>query len=51
MWALLDSLDKLHNFARQFNSNTEQRVILMKAGMNELVGGAQGMLVVAMVTV
>ena len=38
MWALLDSLEKLHGFARQFNSNTEQRVVLMKAGTYELAG-------------
>lgn len=38
MWALLDSLVKLHNFARQFNSDTEQRVILMKAGMSWWAG-------------
>lgn len=51
MWALLDSLEKLHGFARRFNSNTEQRVVLMKAGVYELVGGASGVAVVVVVTV
>jgi Sec7-like guanine-nucleotide exchange factor len=32
MWVLLECLSKSHQFARQFHSNHEQRVTLMKAG-------------------
>ena len=50
MWALLDSLENLHSFARQFNSNTEQRVVLMKAGTYTCMYELVGVMVVVMVT-
>lgn len=33
LFVLLDCLEESHMFARSFNSNNEQRTILMKAGM------------------
>ena len=33
MWVLIECLWKSHSFAKQFHSNHEQRMILMKAGM------------------
>ena len=33
LFVLLDCLEQSHMFARSFNSNHNQRIVLMKAGM------------------
>lgn len=33
LFTLLDCLEESHTFAKTFNSNNEQRTLLMKAGM------------------
>lgn len=37
LFILLDCLEESHTFAKTFNSDNEQRMLLMKAGMTCLV--------------